>query len=70
VVQPADRDCVFVAHLSAESAGLSKPNVLGFGRHGAAHDARLGGDELTVFLISQANGFRRNATTARSPSAG
>jgi hypothetical protein len=61
-VQPADRDCVFIAHLSAESAGLSKPNVMGLGRRAAAHDAWLSPDELTVLLVAQANGFRRNAT--------
>ena len=62
MVQPADRDCVFIAHLSAESAGLSKPNVMGLGWRAAAYNARLGRDEPTVLLIAQANGFRRNAT--------
>ena len=65
MVQPAERDCVFIAHLSAKSTGLSKPNVMGLGRGAAAHDARLSPDELTVLLVAQANGFRRNATTAR-----
>ena len=62
MVQPADRDCVFVAHLSAESTGLSKPNVMGLGWRAAAHNALLGPDELAVLLVAQANGFRRNAT--------
>jgi hypothetical protein len=62
MVQPADWDCVFIAHLSAESTGLSKPNVMGLGWRAAAHNARLGRDELTVLLVAQANGFRRNAT--------
>ena len=62
MVQPADRDCVFIADLSAESTGLSKPNVMGLGRRAAAHDAWLSPDELTVLLVAQANGFRRNAT--------
>jgi hypothetical protein len=48
VVQPADRDCVFIAHLSAESMGL--------GRRAAAHDAWLSPDELTVLPVAQANG--------------
>jgi hypothetical protein len=62
MVKPADRDCVFIAHLSAESTGLSKPNVMGLGWRAAAHKARLGRDELSVLLVAQANGFRRNAT--------
>jgi hypothetical protein len=62
MVQPADRDCVSIAHLSAESTGLSKPNVMGLGWRAAAHNARLGRDELSVLLVAQANGFRRNAT--------
>jgi hypothetical protein len=62
MVQPADWDCVFIAHLSAESTGLSKPNVMGLGRRAAAHDAWLGPDELTVLLVALADGFRRNAT--------
>ena len=57
VVQPADRDCVFIAHLSAESTGLSKPNVMGLGWRAAAHNARLSPDELAVLLVAQANGF-------------
>jgi len=57
VVQPADRDCVFIAHLSAESTGLSKPNVMGLGWRTAAHNARLSPDELAVLLVAQANGF-------------
>ena len=62
MMQPADWNSVFIAHLSAESTGLSKPNVMGLGRRAAAHDAWLSPDELTVFLVAQANGFRRNRT--------
>ena len=62
MVQPADWDCVFVADLSAESTGLSEPNVMGLGWRAAAHRAWLGRDELAVLLVAQANGFRRNAT--------
>src|SRR3984957_13592213 len=62
MMDPADRDRVFVADLSAESTGLSKPNVMGLGRRAAAHDARLRPDERTVLLVAQANGLRRNAT--------
>jgi hypothetical protein len=62
MVQPADRDRLFIADLSTESTGLSKPNVMGLGRRAAAHDARFSLDELTVLLVAQANGFRRNST--------
>ena len=54
MVQPADWDCVFIAHLSAESTGLSKPNVMGLGWRAAAHNAWLGPDELAVLLVAQA----------------
>jgi hypothetical protein len=50
MMDPADWDCVFVADVSAESTGLSKPNVMGLGRRAAAHDARLSPDELAVLL--------------------
>ena len=36
--------------------------MVGLGRRAAAHDAWLSPDELTVLLVAQANGFRRNAT--------
>ena len=62
MVQPADRDCVFIADLSTERTGLRKPNVMGLGRRAAAHDAWLSPDELTVLPVAQANGFRCNAT--------
>jgi hypothetical protein len=41
--------------------GAEQPNVTGLGWRAAAHNARLGRDELTVLLVAQANGFRRNA---------
>jgi hypothetical protein len=37
--------------LSAESTGLSEATVMGFGRRAAAHDARLGRNELTLLLV-------------------
>ena len=57
MMEPADRDRVFIADLSAESTGLSKANVMGLGWRAAAHDARLSRDELAVLLVAQANGF-------------
>jgi hypothetical protein len=34
--------------------------------HPAANDAGLGRDELAVFLVAQADGFRRDATASTS----
>jgi hypothetical protein len=39
-----------------------RANVMRFGGRPAADGAGLGGDELAVFLLAQANGFRRNAS--------
>jgi hypothetical protein len=67
MVQPADWDGVFIAHLSAKSTGLSKPNVMGLGRRAAAHDARLGPDELKCSLSRRRMVFaatRRRRTLA------
>ena len=61
-MEPADRDRVFVADLSAERARLSKANVMRFGRRAATDNAGLRGDELAVLLVAQTNGLRRNAT--------
>jgi hypothetical protein len=61
VKEPADRDRIFIADLSAESARLREANVMRFGGLPAADDAGLRGDELAVFLLAQAKGFRRNA---------
>src|SRR5580704_6851816 len=61
MMDPVDRDRVFIVDLSAESTGLSKPNVMGLGRRAAAHDARLSPDELAVLLVAQTNGLRRNS---------
>jgi hypothetical protein len=62
VMEPADRDRIFIADLSAESTRLREANVMHFRGRPAADDAGLGGDELAVFLLAQANGFRRNAS--------
>ena len=65
MMEPADRDRVFVADLAAERAGLGEANVMGFGWRPAANDAGLGGDELAMLLVAQANGLRRNASAWR-----
>jgi len=61
-MEPADWDCVFIADFAAERARLGEANVMRFGWGSAADDAGLGGDELAVLLVAQANGFRRYAT--------
>ena len=62
MMEPADGNRIFVADLSAERARLGEANVVRFGGSPPADDAGLGGDELAVLLIAQANGLRRNAT--------
>ena len=64
VVEPAKRDRVFVADLAGQRTRLRKANMMRLGRPAAAHDARLGGDELAVFLIAQADSFRCDATAS------
>ena len=61
-MQPANRDRVFVADFAAKRARLGKANMMRLGRRAAADDARLGGDELAVLLIAQADSFRCDAT--------
>ena len=65
VMEPADGNCVFVANLSAERARLGEANVMRFRGCPAADDTGLRGDELAVFFVTQANGFRRYATAPR-----
>lgn len=65
VMKSAYGDGEFVADFAAECARLGKANVMRFGRHPAADNARLQGDELAVLFVAEANGLRRNATTAR-----
>jgi hypothetical protein len=62
VMEETDGNCVFVADFSAECAWLGEANVMRLGGRPARDDAGLGGDELAVFLLAQANGFRRNAS--------
>ena len=54
MMEPAERDGVFVADLPSERARLGEANVMGFGRRPAADDAGLRGDELAVLLVAQA----------------
>src|SRR6476620_4589170 len=62
VVQPADRDCVFVAGLAVERTRLSKANVVRFGGRAAADDAGLRDDEFAVLLVARLapNGAKTN----------
>ena len=49
-MDPADRDRVLIADFAAERARLGEANMMRFGRHSTADDARLRGDELAVLL--------------------
>ena len=62
-MQSTDRDRVFVADLAGKRARLSEANIMRLRSHAAAHDARLGGDELAVLLIAQADSSRSDETT-------
>ena len=55
VMEPADRDRVFVADLAPQRARLSEPKVMGFRRRPAADHAGLHSDILAVLLVAQAN---------------
>ena len=60
MMHSTDRDRVFVADLAGKRAWLSEANMMRLGGHAAAHDARLGGNELAVLLIAQAFSVRRD----------
>jgi hypothetical protein len=70
VVQPADRDRVFVADLTAERAGLGETNVVGFGRRAATNDAWLRGDELASSESYKACAAARTGRPGESDVAG
>jgi hypothetical protein len=63
-MEPADWDRVFVTDFATERAWLSKASVVRLRGRPTTDDAGLGGDELAVFLVTQANGFRGNASAA------
>jgi hypothetical protein len=69
VEETTDLDCVFVADLAAKRPRLGEANMMRLAWLSAAHDARLGGDELAVLLVAQANGFGGEppATRGRAP---
>src|ERR1700677_3413037 len=62
MMDPADRDRVFVADLAVKRARLRKANVMRLGGRAAADDAGLRGDEFAVLLVAQTDGLRRRAT--------
>ena len=57
MVRATDGDRVFVADLPPERAGLRKAKMMRVRRGASAYDARLPGDEFTMFLVAQANGL-------------
>ena len=52
MMDPADRDRVFVADLPAQRPGLGKANVVRFGGRATADDAGSRGNEFAVLLVT------------------
>src|SRR5271165_1487543 len=63
-MQSTDRDRILVTDLAPNCARLGEANMVRLARRAATDDARLSGDELAVFLIAQADGFRCDAAPA------
>ena len=61
MMRATDGDCVFVADLSSERAGLGESKMMRVGRRAAAHDAGLVGHESGMLLVAQANGLAHDA---------
>ena len=57
MMEPADRNRIFVADLSTERTRLGKANVVRFARRPAADEARLRRNKSAVLLVPQANGL-------------
>jgi hypothetical protein len=52
MVEPTNRNCEFVAHLSPERARLGKAQVMRVGRCPAANNAGMGRDEPAVLFVT------------------
>ena len=63
VMDPAERDREFIAHLAAEGTRLHEAQMMGIGRFAAAHEAGLLGDEPKMLLVAIATGraYREHA---------
>ena len=70
MVEPTNRNCEFVAHLSPERARLGKAQVMRVGRCPAANNAGMGRHEPAVLLVAQADGLCGNAATAGTEGVG
>ena len=57
MVNPAQWNGKFIAHLAAKGARLGKPKMVRIARCAAAHDTGLRCDELPMLLVSQPNAF-------------
>ena len=57
MVNPAQWNGEFIAHLSAKGARLGKPKMVRIARCAAAHDTGLRSDELPMLLVSQPDAF-------------
>jgi hypothetical protein len=61
MVEPAERDGVFVADLAAKSPRLRKAKMVGFRWSSATDDAWLRGDEFTMILVVKPDGLRSDS---------
>src|SRR3984957_18338335 len=64
MVDTAHRDGELVADLAPKRAWLGKAQMVGVCGQTAAHQAGLGGDELAVVLVAQADGLGRYPASA------
>jgi hypothetical protein len=64
VMRATDGDGVFVADLSPERARLGEAKMMRVRRGASTYDARLPGDEFTMFLVAQANGLAHDTAAA------
>ena len=63
MMEATDRNGVLVTDLSAESARLGEAEMMRLGWRSAADHTGLGGDELAMLLVAEADHFGRHATT-------
>jgi hypothetical protein len=55
---------VFIADFSSKRTGLCEAEMMRVCRGATAYDARLPGDEFTMFLVAQPNGFGHDTAAA------
>jgi hypothetical protein len=62
VMQAAHGNGEFVAHLPTHGARLRKTQMMRVSRCSSTHKTRLHGNESSVILVAQADGFDRHST--------